>query len=84
MAVVVVVDQISAATERRNYCSVVVARVALPRKTGLQMGQIRMMLGPDVCCVVAMAAAGNHRKDQRMSFAMRVSLLLQLVATAQD
>ena len=81
---VVIVDQISAATERRNYCSAVVARIALPRKTGLQMGQIRMMLGPDVCCVVAMVAAVNHRKDQRMSFAMRVSLLLQLVATAQD
>jgi len=60
MAVAVVVDHISAAAERRNYCSGVVVRVARPGKTRLQMGRTWMMLGPDVCCAAAMTAAGNH------------------------
>ena len=60
MAVAVVVDQISAAAEMRNYCSGAVVRVARPGKTGLQMGRTWMMLGLDVCCGVAMTAAGNH------------------------
>lgn len=45
---------------KRSYCFKFVARTGLQAKTGLKMGQIRMMLGPDVCCAVAMIAAREH------------------------
>jgi len=48
------------AAGRPNYCFMVVAKTGLQAKTSLQMGQIRMMLGPDVCCAGAKIVAMDH------------------------